>query len=67
MESELRHGEAANGRDWSDPMIALHRRLGPATRGTLARSLWLPVVVNFGAGSVLLTLAAYGVRLLLAR
>jgi hypothetical protein len=56
---------AADGRDWVPLMVVLRERIGPRGDGALVRGLWLPIVALLLAGAALLSLGAYGIRLLI--
>jgi hypothetical protein len=57
---------AADGRDWTPPLLALGARIGAAADGALLRHFWLPVIGLLVLGGVVLALVPYAVLAVLA-
>jgi hypothetical protein len=55
---------AADGGDWTVPMLDLRERLGGRERGALRRLMWLPIAAMFVVAAVVITGAAFGLRAL---
>jgi hypothetical protein len=57
---------AADGRDWTPPLLALGSRIGAAADGALLRHFWLPVIGLLVVGGLALALVSYAVLAVLA-
>jgi hypothetical protein len=59
---------AADGHDWTVPLLALRDRIGPAsvTASALVRGFWIPVIGALAVASLLLALGGYAIRALFA-
>ena len=55
---------AADGGDWTVPMLDLRERLGGRERGALLRLMWLPIAAMFTIAAVVITAAAFALRAL---
>ena len=53
---------AADGGDWTAPMLDLRGRLDGRTRGALVRLMCLPVAMLFTIGAVIITVGAFAIR-----
>ena len=57
---------AADGRDWVPAMMALRERIGARADGALVRAVWIPILGLLLMAAALLSLGAYGIRLLVS-
>ncbi len=55
---------AADGGDWTVPILDLRERLGGRERGALVRLMWMPMAAVFTIAAVVITAATFGLRAL---